>query len=172
LWLVVLLAVLLALLLGDSISCSVACSADRSVARLLLALLLALILALLLALLLDMVNSTTITSQYATHLHQAAGSEEFFLWFRTNYQWTRTMINFIDWDAHLAATHKLTFLEKRFLAKFNFQWLPNGHQQHKVDSAQSTVCPLCHTPDVEETETHLNQWPSRLPLVGDLFNKL
>jgi hypothetical protein len=86
------------------------------------------------------VNLMTITSHYATHLHQqAAGSEDFFLWFCTNYQWTTTMINFVDWDAHFAATCKLSFLEKRSLTKFNFQWLPTSHPQHKVDSAQSTV---------------------------------
>jgi hypothetical protein len=118
------------------------------------------------------VNSTTITSHYATQLRQAAGSEDFFLWFRNNYKWTTKMIHFVGWDAHLAANHKLSFLEKRFLAKFNFQWLPTGHQQHKVDSAQPTECPSCRNPAIEETESHLYQCPNRLPLVGELFNKL
>jgi hypothetical protein len=42
----------------------------------------------------------------------------------------------------------------------------------KVDPAQSTICPSCRHPEVEETETPLYQCPQRLPLVGDLFNKL
>jgi hypothetical protein len=118
------------------------------------------------------VNVPMITSHYTTHLREAAGSQEFFLWYSTNYKWTSRMINFVDWDAHLAAARKLSFSEKIFNAKFNFQWLPTGHQQHKVDPAQSTVCSSCHNPDIEETETHLYQCPRRLPLVGDLFNKL
>jgi hypothetical protein len=118
------------------------------------------------------VNHTTITSHYATHLRQAAGSEDFFKWYITNYHWNTVEINFIDWDAHLAAIRKLTFNEKRFITKFNFQWLPTGHQQHKVDSSQSTICPSCQSPDVEETESHLYQCPRRLTMVGDLFNQI
>jgi hypothetical protein len=118
------------------------------------------------------VNATTITSHYATHLRQAAGSQDFFLWYSTNYKWTSVMINFVDWDTHLAATGKLSFSEKQFNAKFNFQWLPTGHQQHKVDPAQSTICPSCRNPEVEETKTYLYQCPRLLPLVGGLFNKL
>ena len=118
------------------------------------------------------VNSITISSHYATHLRKAAGSEDFFLWYRTNYGWDTSTISLVDWDAHLAAIRKLSFSEKRFITKFNFQWLPTGHQQHKVDSAQSTVCPSCRSHEVEETETHLYQCPSRLPLVGKFFNDL
>jgi sulfur carrier protein ThiS len=39
----------------------------------------------------------------------------------------------VDWDAHLAAIQQLSFAEKRFVTKVNFQRLPTGHQQHKVD---------------------------------------
>jgi hypothetical protein len=82
------------------------------------------------------------------------------------------MINLVDWDAHLAAIRKLGFGEKRFITKFNFHWLPTGHQQHKVDSSQSTLCPSCQDPSIDETETHLYQCPQRIHLVGKLFNQL
>jgi hypothetical protein len=38
------------------------------------------------------VNDTTITSPYATHLRQAAGSEAFFKWFIDSYDWDTRMI--------------------------------------------------------------------------------
>lgn len=75
------------------------------------------------------IQSTTITSHYATHLQKAAGSEDFFKWYHNNYQWDTDTLNLVDWDAHLAAIQKLTFTAKRFVTKFNFQWLPTGHQQ-------------------------------------------
>jgi hypothetical protein len=70
------------------------------------------------------VNSTTITSHYTMHLRKSAGSEDLFKWFNHNYQWDTATINLLDWDAHLAAIQKLSFSEKRFITKFNFQWLP------------------------------------------------
>jgi hypothetical protein len=118
------------------------------------------------------VNSTTITSHFATNLRQAAGTQDSLKWFTANYRWTSVMFNFVDWDAHLAAIRKLTFSEKRFISKFNLQWLLTGHQQRKIDPAQSTLCPSCKNPDVDKTKTHLCQCPHRLPLVGDLFNQL
>jgi hypothetical protein len=118
------------------------------------------------------VNSTTITSHYATHLRKSAGSEDFFKWFNHNYQWDTATINLVDWDAHLAAIQKLSFSEKRFITKFNFQWLPTGQQQHKIDPAQPTMCPSCRSTEVEETETHLYQCPRRIQLIGTIFNNL
>jgi hypothetical protein len=118
------------------------------------------------------VNSTTITSHYATQMRQAADSEDFCQWYIKNYKWTTKMINLVDWDAHLAAIRKLGFGEKRFITKFNFHWLPTGRQQHKVDSSQSTLCPSCQDPSIAETETHLYQCPQRIHLVGKLFNQL
>jgi hypothetical protein len=108
------------------------------------------------------VNSTTMTSHYAMHLRKPAGSEDFFKWFRKNYQCDTSMINLVDWDAHLTALQKLSFSEKRFITKFNFQWLPTGHQQHKVNPAQPTMYPSCCSLDVEETKTHLYQCPQQL----------
>jgi hypothetical protein len=116
------------------------------------------------------VNDTTITSHYATHLRQAAGSEAFFKWFIDSYSWDTRMINMVDWEAHHTAIQKLTFAEKRFILKFNTQWLPTGHQQSKVDPSQSTLCPSCRSATVEETETRLYRCPHRLPLVGAFFN--
>jgi hypothetical protein len=101
-----------------------------------------------------------------------AGSEDLFKWFTDTYNWDTMLIHFVDWEAHHAAMGKVSFAEKQFITKFNFQWLPTGHQQHKIDSAQSTLCPSCCTPAVEETETNLYQCPQRLPLVGNLFNRL
>jgi hypothetical protein len=82
------------------------------------------------------------------------------------------MINLVDWDAHLAVIQKLNFSEKRFITKFNFQWLPTGKQQHKIDPAQPMLCPSCRSTEVEETETHLYQCPRRIHLIGALFNDL
>jgi hypothetical protein len=118
------------------------------------------------------VQSTTITSHYATHLRKAAGSEDFFRCFKTTYKWDADTVNLLDWDAHLAAIQKLSFAEKRFVTKFNFQWLLTGKQQQKIDPAQPTPCPSCRSLEVDETETHLYQCPRRLPLIGVLFNKL
>jgi hypothetical protein len=96
-----------------------------------------------------------------------------FKWFRHNYQWDTATINLVDWDAHLAAIQKLSFSEKRFITKFNFQWLPTGHQQHKIGPAQpNTMCPSCRSTEVEETETHLYQCPCRIQLIGAIFNDL
>jgi hypothetical protein len=111
------------------------------------------------------VQSTTITSHYATHLRKAAGSKDFFQWFRTNYQWDADTLKLVDWDAHLAAIQKLAFAEKLFVTKFNFQWLPTGKQQQKIDPAQPTPCPSCRSLEVNETETHLYQCPQRPPLL-------
>jgi hypothetical protein len=118
------------------------------------------------------VNSTTITSHYAMQLRQAAGSEDFCKWYISKYKWTTEMINLVDWDAHLAAIRKLGCGEKRFITKFDFHWLPTGHQQHKVDPSQSTLCPSCQDPSIAETETHLYQCLQRIHLVGKLFNQL
>jgi hypothetical protein len=118
------------------------------------------------------VNQTTITSHYATHLHQSTGLEVFFKWYMDTFDWDTRIINSIDRDAHHAAIQKLTFAEKRFVTKFNFRWLPTGLRQSKVDPSQSTICPSYRTPNVMETETHLYQCRSRLPLVGAFFNKL
>jgi hypothetical protein len=118
------------------------------------------------------VNQTTITSHYATQLRQSAGLEVFFKWYMDTFDWDTRIINSINWDAHHAAIQKLTFSEKRFVTKFNFQWLSTGLRQSKVDPSQSTLCPSCRTPNVMETETHLYQCQSHLPLVGAFFNKL
>ena len=118
------------------------------------------------------VQQTTITSHYATHLRQPAGSADLFKWFQKNYQWNTRMLHWVDWEAHHAALRKLSSAEKRFMTKFNFQWLPTGHQQHKVDPSQSTLCPSCQDTDTDETETHLYQCPSRITTIGDLFNRL
>jgi hypothetical protein len=67
------------------------------------------------------------------------------------------MDDFVDWDAHLATMPKLTFSEKRFISKFNFQWPPTGHQQRKVDPAQPTPCLSCQNPALDKTEMHLHQ---------------
>jgi hypothetical protein len=58
------------------------------------------------------VNSTTVTSHCATHLQRAAASKDFFKWCSGNCNWSTTEINFVDWDAHLAAIQKTTFSEK------------------------------------------------------------
>jgi hypothetical protein len=81
-------------------------------------------------------------------------------------------MNLVDWDAHLAAIQKLSFAEKRFVTKFNFQWLPTGKQQQKINPAQPTPCPSCRSLEVDGTETQLYQCPRHLPLIGALFNKL
>jgi hypothetical protein len=109
----------------------------------------------------------------ATHLWKAAGSDDIFRWFHTYYQWETETLSLVDWDAHLAAIQKLTFVaDKQFVTKFNFQWLPTGKQHRKIDPAQPAQCPSCRSLDVDETETHLCQCPQRLPLIGALFNKL
>jgi hypothetical protein len=80
------------------------------------------------------VNYTTITSHYATHLQQAAGSESLFKWSTDTYEWDTRLINMVDWEAHHAAIQKLTFAEKRFILKFNTQWLPTGHRSVSIHS--------------------------------------
>jgi hypothetical protein len=118
------------------------------------------------------VNSTTVTSHCATHLRQAAGSKDFFKWCINHCKWNAIKINFVGWDAHLAVIRKMTFSEKRFISKHNFQWLPTGQKQNQVDASQSTVCLSCQSHDVEETESHLHQCTSCLPMVGEFFNQL
>jgi hypothetical protein len=120
------------------------------------------------------VNHTMVTSHHytTTHLRHAAGSESLFKWCIDTYDWDTHLINMVDWEAHQATFQKLTFTEKIFILKFNTQWLPTGHQQSKVDPSQSTLCPSCRWPTVEETETRLYQCSRRLPLMGAFFNGL
>ena len=85
--------------------------------------------------------SGTVTGKYEQHLRSAATTPTLNQYLMTKYQWSESVVNSINWDAHRSALKRFTKKRAHF-TKLVYDILPTTSLLNKFDNGRRT-CPSC-----------------------------
>jgi hypothetical protein len=104
-----------------------------------------------------LINKNRVSGDYTTALRDCTNKGEAMKYYQDKYEWTKEVVQSIDWRAHGKALSQLSQRQQKTITQFIHNWLPTNaaHSQHNLGTGR--LCPFCRT--CEESQHHFLQCP-------------